>query len=127
MYKDPFLPQFNVSFHNQANLMNTGQTEARRHPRVQLPIAAEVSCFSLSRFREPAGLRNVSAGGAFFYAHMVPAIGTVIKLNFSVQGTGAGSEIQISCEGRVVRVEPRALGEESGLAVEFSRLNLGSL
>jgi len=107
--------------------MNTGTAEARRHPRVQLPIAAEVSCFSLSRLREPANLRNVSAGGAFFYAHLVPAIGTVITLDFSVQGTGAGSEIQISCEGRVVRVEPRALGEESGLAIEFSRLNLGSL
>jgi hypothetical protein len=127
MYKDPFLPQFSVFFHSQASLMNTGHTDARRHPRVQLPISAEVSCFLLSRFREPASLRNVSAGGAFFYAHMVPALGTVIKLDFSVQGTGAGSGIEISCEGRVVRIEPRALGEESGLAMEFSRLNLGSL
>ena len=125
MRKHPFLFQFSVSSPNQASLMNTGTAEARRHPRVQLPIAAEVSCFSLSRLREPANLRNVSAGGAFFYAHLVPVIGTVIKLDFSVPGTGA--EIQISCEGRVVRVEPRALGEESGLAMEFSRLNLGSL
>jgi hypothetical protein len=47
-----------------------------------------------------------------------------MRINFTVPVVG--SEVQISCEGRVVRVEGQALGKQSGIAVEFSRLNLGS-
>lgn len=98
--------------------------EQRRHSRVQLPIAAELSCTALSHFREPAHLRDVSAGGAFLYANMNLAPGIIIRLDFTVPVIG--QEVQVSCEGQVVRVEPRELGEQSGIAVEFSRLNLGS-
>ena len=99
-------------------------TEARRYSRVRLPIAAEVSCLPLGRFRQTGHLRDVSAGGAFFYAPMNPSIGTVVKIDFAVQVVGG--EIQISCEGPVVRIEPRALGEQSGIAIQFSQLHLGS-
>lgn len=99
-------------------------TEARRYSRVQLPINAEVSCLPLGFFRRPASLRDVSAGGAYFYAEMNPQLGTVMKLDFSVPVVG--SEVQISCEGPVVRVEKKALGEESGIAIEIANLNLGS-
>jgi len=98
--------------------------EARRHSRVQLPLTAEVSCLALARFRQPGHLRDVSAGGAFFYANMNPPLGTMMKLDFAVQVVGG--DIQISCEGPVVRTEPRALGEQSGIAIQFSHLNLGS-
>jgi hypothetical protein len=47
-----------------------------------------------------------------------------MKLDFTVQVTGR--EVQISCEGPVVRLEPKAIGEQSGVAMEFSRFNLGS-
>ncbi|HEU5234939.1 MAG TPA: PilZ domain-containing protein [Terriglobales bacterium] len=99
-------------------------TEARRYSRVQLPVTAEVSCLPLGFFRHPASLRDVSAGGAYFYADISPQLGTVMKLDFSVPVVG--SEVQISCEGPVVRVEKKALGEESGIAIEISNLNLGS-
>lgn len=99
-------------------------TEARRFSRVQLPVTAEVSCMPLGFFRHPASLRDVSAGGAYFYAEMSPQLGTVMKLDFTVPVVG--SEIQISCEGPVVRVEKKALGEETGIAIEISNLNLGS-
>jgi hypothetical protein len=47
-----------------------------------------------------------------------------MKLDFSVPVVG--NEVQISCEGPVVRVEPKVLGQESGIAIEISHLNLGS-
>jgi hypothetical protein len=79
---------------------------------------------SLSHFQEPAHLRDVSAGGAFFYAQVHPSVGAVMRIDFTVPVIG--SEVQISCEGQVVRVEREALGQQSGIAVEFSRLNFGS-
>ena len=99
-------------------------TDARRYSRVQLPVNAEVSCLPLGLIRHPASLRDVSAGGAYFYAEMNPQLGTVMKLDFTVPVVG--SEVQISCEGPVVRIEKRVLGEESGIAIEISNLNLGS-
>ena len=98
--------------------------EARRYTRVQLPIPAEVSCPLLRHFRQPAHLRDISAGGAFLYAQITPDVGTAIKIDFTVQVVGG--DIQISCEGPVVRVEAQVLGEQSGLAIQFSRLDLGA-
>jgi hypothetical protein len=91
---------------------------------VQLPIPAEVSCVPLKRFRQAADLRNVSASGAFFYALMNPRIGTIVKLDFVVKANGG--DLQISSEGSVVRIEPKALGEQNGVAIEITRLELGS-
>jgi hypothetical protein len=104
--------------------MNPTGTDARRHPRVQLPIPAEVSCVPLRHFRQAANLRNVSASGAFFYAPINPKIGTIVKLDFAVKTNG--EELQISSEGSVVRIEPKALGEQNGVAIEITRLEFGS-
>jgi len=113
-----------VFVHNpNAAMKAESSQEARRFSRVQLPLAAEVSCLPLARFPQPGHLRDVSAGGAFFYAEMNPSVGTMMKLDFTVQVVGGN--IQISCEGPVVRIEPRALGEQSGIAIQFSHLHLG--
>jgi hypothetical protein len=37
-----------------------------------------------------------------------------------------GEELQISSEGSVVRIEPKALGEQNGVAIEITRLEFGS-
>jgi len=104
--------------------MNTqGQTQERRYTRVQLPIQAEVAGESSGHLRHSAHLRDISAGGAFFYAQIQPKIGTVLRVDFTVPGIG--SDVHISCEGRVVRLETDKLGELSGIAVVFDRLNLG--
>ena len=99
------------------------QTEERRYTRVQLPIPAEVSCDSHRCVRQSAHLKDISAGGAFLYLRLEPKLGVALRLNFTVPGIG--SDIQISCEGRVVRVDAAKLGELSGIAVAFDRLNLG--
>lgn len=109
---------------SRASEMTGSGTDDRRHPRVQLPIPAEISCEPLKRFRQAAHLRNVSAGGAFFYALMNPKIGTIVKLDFVVKTNGG--ELQISSEGSVVRTESKGLGEQNGVAIEFTRLELGA-
>lgn len=100
------------------------EAQERRYTRVQLPIQAEVAHVSPTFFREPAHLRDISAGGAFLYTQLKPEIGAVLHVNFTVPGIG--SDLQVSCEGRVVRVEASQLGDLSGIAVAFDRLNLGS-
>ena len=117
-------PPFSVSFDPPLGSAMRQQPDARRYSRVQLPIPVEVSCTPLRCFRQPAHLRNVSAGGAFLYSPVAPPVGTVMKLDFAVQVTGR--EVQISCEGPVVRVEPQSQGEQAGVAIEFSKLNLGA-
>jgi len=47
----------------------------------------------------------------------------VVRVNFVVPGIGR--DVQISCEGRVVRVEEAKMGDLCGIAVAFDRLNLG--
>lgn len=104
--------------------MNTQpETQERRYTRVHLPIPAEVSFESIGKERHSAHLRDVSAGGAFLYANLQPTIGAVLLVNFTVPGIG--TDVLISCEGRVVRVEADKLGELSGIAIAFDRLNLG--
>ena len=94
----------------------------RRHSRVQLPVAAEVSCETLNRFHEPAHLCDISAGGAFFYADLEIQPGTAVQMEFAVPI--AGTNVVVSSEGSVVRVEQKALGERSGIAVQFASLRL---
>jgi hypothetical protein len=124
MPKNHSWPEFHLSIPPRASEVTGTGTDERRHPRVQLPIPAEVSCEPLKRFRQAAHLRNVSAGGAFFYALMNPRIGTIMKLDFVVKTNGG--ELQISSEGSVVRTESKALGEQNGVAIEFTRLELGA-
>lgn len=120
-----FLPHFRASFRREASsAVRPPGTEERRYSRVQLPIPAEISCVALGHFRQPAHLLNISAGGAFLYTQVTPSVGTAVKVDFAAQVVGG--EIQISCEGSVVRVEPRVMGDQSGLAVQFSQLNLGA-
>jgi c-di-GMP-binding flagellar brake protein YcgR len=94
----------------------------RRYSRVQLPIAAQVTCAAMERYEEPAHLRDVSAGGAFFYADLNLEPGAIVRVDFMVPVVG--SEVQITCEGSVVRVERHALGDRSGIAIQFASLHL---
>jgi len=105
--------------------MNTQrEAQERRYTRVQLPIKAEVSGVSSTVLSEAAHLRDICAGGAFFYARLQPISGTVVRIEFTVPGIA--SDLQVSAEGRVLRVETGKLGELNGIAVAFEWLNLGS-
>jgi len=105
--------------------MNTQrEAQERRYTRVQLPIEAEVSGVSSTVLSEAAHLRDICAGGAFFYARLQPIIGTVVRIEFTVPGIA--SDLRVSAEGRVLRVETSKLGELNGIAVAFEWMNLGS-
>jgi len=105
-------------------MMSAQPAHERRYSRVRLPVAAEVSCHTLNRFRALAHLRDISAGGAFFYADLEIQPGTTVRMDFRIPV--AGTDVLVSSEGSVVRLEQRALGEKSGIAVQFATLHLSS-
>ena len=106
------------------SMMSTQPAHERRYSRVRLPVAAEVSCHTLNRFREPAHLRDISAGGAFFYVDLGIPPGLTVRMDFVVPV--AGTQVAVRSEGSVVRIEPGVLGGKSGIAVQFASLHLSS-
>jgi hypothetical protein len=66
----------------------------------------------------------MSAGGAFVYAELRPSMGMIIRVDFTIPVMGSDS--QVSCEGSVVRVEPLAIGQQVGFAIEFASANLSA-
>jgi hypothetical protein len=69
-------------------------------------------------------LHDISAGGAFVYAELHPSMGMVIRIDFTIPVME--NESQLSCEGSVVRVEPLAIGQQVGFAIEFAGASLAS-
>jgi hypothetical protein len=55
---------------------------------------------------------------------MHPALGMIIRVDFTIPVMGNDS--QLSCEGSVVRVEPLAIGQQVGFAIEFAGASLAS-
>jgi hypothetical protein len=106
------------------NPVRSGREE-RRSARVPLPVSAQISSVSLGYQQLPARLRDVSAAGAYFYAHMSPNMGTTIRIDFSVPVSGR--EMGITCEGSVVRIEPNANEGLTGIALQFARYHLANL
>ena len=100
------------------------EARERRHSRVHLPVQAKLSCQATNHFEEPAHLRDVSAEGAFLYADLDVASGMIVRIDFVVPVVGR--EILVSSEGSVVRVQPNAQGEHSGIAVQFASVHLSS-
>jgi hypothetical protein len=69
-------------------------------------------------------LHDISAGGAFVYAELHPSMGMIIRVDFTIPVME--NESQLSCEGSVVRVEPLAIGQQVGFAIEFAGASLAS-
>jgi hypothetical protein len=69
-------------------------------------------------------LHDMSAGGAFVYAELRPSMGMIIRVDFTIPVMGSDS--QVSCEGSVVRVEPLAIGQQVGFAIEVASANLSA-
>jgi hypothetical protein len=66
----------------------------------------------------------MSAGGAFVDAELRPSMGMIIRVDFTIPVMGSDS--QVSCEGSVVRVEPLAIGQQVGFAIEVASANLSA-
>jgi hypothetical protein len=111
--------------HENHQTLDRSDPEQRRSARVPLPISAQISSISLGYQQLPARLRDVSAAGAYFYAHMSPNVGTTIRIDFSVPVSGR--EMGIICEGSVVRIEPNANEGLTGIALQFARFHLANL
>jgi hypothetical protein len=91
--------------------------KAQRYP-LEEPVAAT---WSNGGTHDTVGqTRDVSASGVYFYADFEPTDGSCIELvlTFPPEVT-RGSNLSVLCKGRVVRVEPNALEDRTGVAVEI--------
>jgi hypothetical protein len=78
----------------------------------------------LGQYRQPGHLHDVSAGGAFVDSELHPSLGMIIRVDFTIPAVD--TDAQLSCEGSVVRLESRAIGQQVGFAIEFAGVNLAS-
>lgn len=69
----------------------------------------------------PATLNNVSLGGAFFFTDAELQAGERVELVLILpRDIGLPDDQRVLCQGRIVRVEPRA--GTIGFATEFERM-----
>jgi hypothetical protein len=89
-------------------------TNKRRHPRVDVQLAAQLVADEESR---SASVLNVARGGAFVATDQPPELGAVVRVRFRMLATRV-------CEAAGVVVWRRADGsQEQGFAIRFQRTN----
>lgn len=72
---------------------------------------------------QPATSRDISAAGVFFWIQRPPARGTKLQVVMQAPPEMAPGELLIlTCLGRVVRIESDLEHEQTGVAVEFERV-----
>ena len=104
--------------------MYTNDGDCRKTMRAHLSISeTEITC-SDTRENLTGSIRDISANGAFVYANLEPIIGTPITIRFVVQG--ALADTHIKCDGTVVRVEKSKLGGPTGIAIQFSWVEMAA-
>lgn len=104
------------------DIMRSMIDEARKVSRVHLTVPASVSCPSIGCRDKLAIMRDLSTSGAFFYAEIDALEGSNISLQFVL--AAFGKNIQMVCDGIIVRVERFPRGAATGIAVEFDRCNM---
>jgi hypothetical protein len=104
--------------------MPAKDTENRQSMRAHFSISnAEIS-YPQSKTGVPGSIRDISAIGAYVYADLEPEIGASVSLRFAVEGALAGT--QIKCDGTVIRVEKSNSGSPTGIAIQFTWLEMAA-
>jgi PilZ domain len=104
------------------DIMRSMIDEARKVSRVHLTVPASISCPSIGCQDKLAIMRDLSTSGAFFYAEIDALEGSKVSLQFVL--AAFGKNIQMVCDGIIVRVERFPRGAATGIAVEFDHCNM---
>lgn len=99
-------------------------SEYRESVRAHLSISKAEITDPQSKATAAGSIRDISAIGAYVYADFEPEIGALVSLRFAVEG--ALAETQIKCDGTVVRVEKSNSGNPTGIAIQFTCLELAA-
>ena len=80
--------------------------ENRCCSRYHLRLPVLFSWTKYSRRQNAGFTRNIGVGGAFVFAQICPAVGTLIKVELILPvSEESGREIRLCCAGKVIRVE----------------------
>lgn len=104
------------------DIMRSALAEERKLSRVHLTVPASVTCPTLNCQNRLAILRDLSTGGAFFYAELDATEGAFVTLQFVL--SAFGKNIRMVCDGTIVRVDRFPRGAATGIAVEFTGCNM---
>ena len=97
---------------------------ARKSLRAHLSVtAARVTSPGVKEDRQ-ASVRDISAHGAYIFTDFEPRIGAAIHIEFAVEGILANTRIK--CDGKVTRVEKTVAGNLTGIAIEFTHLDMAA-
>jgi len=64
--------------------------------------------------------RNFSTDGVYFVTEQPLSIGEQVEFIMQLCHSGLKQDVQLHCQGEVLRVEPEA--EKSGIAIEFQNI-----
>ena len=95
----------------------------RRSARAHLSVAIRVSSNGCTEIQKGI-LRDISAYGAFVYADFSPELGTRMVIDFIMHGTA--TDTRFTCEGVVVRIEKLPNSDQTGIAMQITRLDLAA-
>src|SRR5512140_776068 len=96
--------------------MDSNRRRAERYP-IHLPV----------EYDEGAGTtHDISLGGIFFETSRELEIGSPIRFSFSLEHGPAGEPLQISCHGRIVRVQ-HGDATRVGVAATIEQMDIGAL
>ena len=96
--------------------MDSNRRRAERYP-IHLPV----------EYGQGAGTtHDISLGGIFFEATREFEVGSSIDFSFSLRHGPAGEPLQISCRGRIVRVEQTDTSRV-GVAATIEQMDIGAL
>ena len=95
---------------------STNQVERREAPRFPLVLAVKLE-------RGVGHTRDASASGVFFTTQGRFSPGAHIKFSIELEHADPSGVLPITCEGQIVRIEPRP--DAIGVAVRISAFDLG--
>lgn len=94
----------------------------RKHRRFTLRYPVRLKVHSADLMAEFEGVsRNISIGGLLLETSFPIPKHTPVSFIVSVEGSELGHPIRFVGEGKVVRVDPKAIGEVFAIAVECAR------
>ena len=99
------------------------QYSQRRSVRAHLAVSIRVTSNGCTEIKRGL-LRDISAYGAFIYTNFSPELGARMIIDFIMHGTA--TDTRFKCEGVVVRVEKSAEGNQTGIAMQITRLDLAA-
>ena len=106
-------------------VMGSDEAQERASMRQRVNVCGQVVCSEPHCPKHLALVRDVSAGGVFFYCNLDPAMGADLTVAFTMPG--AEGYVEVLCQGKVIRREQYPAGAATGIAARLYRQEISPL